>query len=945
MDYNDLSFSFEKSCIKINNDEFKIYAHKNELLNEHIIKTQYIFHSLLDEDIFLNFYNYFYENNFIRLSYSEFKEIIDIFILFHDIGKISPNFQINKLNKNNPQIRKSQINILENNNLNELRDSFVSYHSFTSALSFLVKFKEIFYENKLFFNCLSYTINGHHTNLKDILMGEEFAYNYDFNSYLLSVNYLILFLDIANINEINQMKFNQSFFQDMQDLAASCKTSKDSTFSFFYNYMYSLLISSDVFASNEYYKSIDKVKEIRFNNRISNFLKNKIIDAFYNVEYNKNLKNERFLKNISEFEDINSIRKNMLLESSFNLIKNINLNSKTKIFYLNMPTGGGKTNTSMKLALDLIENTDVNRIIYAMPFINIIEQNYDVIKENFGLDEENGEIRKIYSATETIFNERSDEFKSKVILQDSFFNYPVICTTFSTFFDGILRTNKRYKYKISSYVNSVVILDEIQSLHIKNWNSLYYIINEIAEKYNIYFIIMSATLPKFDKLKVDYENKFEHKKPVQLINCPERYFNHYLFDRTEIKNNIEEVNLNKKSELNDYFFKVIEENFKNGFNKGLIVLNTIKSSKLIYNLLNEMDIPNLTVDLLNSSLLFNVKKEIIYKINNMVKNKSEKYILVSTQSIEAGVDVSFDFVIRDFAILDSIEQVRGRCNRSRELNENDPYKKGNIYLINLKDKQNYLYEYIYNEHEINSRILETHNILNDEINYDYEDIIRYYNNVSDSLNLLEDKKEENFIINDRENILNWNNMVYSKLQDKLYGIHIIDNNLNQYSLYIPTQLYIFTENLDKIMNFENNFNDFKEFYENNKEKFIFSYNELEFLKTKQKGSQYKFIKENFVDGDELIKFYKEYIDDIDKMDFDRFKIIKKEFSSIINKFIINFTLNDDELESKILDEDEGDFEKLSYFYIMDKKLIGDDEYSLYSIENGLNYNFCNVELL
>jgi len=82
----------------------------------------------------------------------------------------------------------------------------------------------------------------------------------------------------------------------------------------------------------------------------------------------------------------------MLLESSFNLVKNLD---KNNVFFLNMPTGAGKTNTSMKLALDIIKNTEIDRIIYAMPFINIIEQNFDVICDSYGLSEDNGEIRKI----------------------------------------------------------------------------------------------------------------------------------------------------------------------------------------------------------------------------------------------------------------------------------------------------------------------------------------------------------------------------------------------------------------------------------------------------------------------------------------------------------------------------------------------------------------------
>lgn len=934
MDFNDLSFSFEKSSIQINNDEFIVYAHKNELLSEHILKTQYIFHLLLDENILLNFYNYFHENDFINFSYSQFKEVIDFFIAFHDIGKISPNFQINKLNKNNHQIKKSQTDILKNNNLNELKDSFVSYHSFSSALSFLVKFMDVFDENNVFLICLAYAINGHHTNLKDILYGDEFSYNNDFNSYLLSINYLILFLDFASINEINDMKFNQNLFQDMQDSAASCKTSKDSNFSFFYNYMYSLLITADVLASNEYYKSLDKIKELRFNNRISDDLKNKMINTFYNVSYNKNLNDEIAVKEVSDLNDINSLRRNMLLESSFNLKRNIGLNKDYNIFYLNMPTGGGKTNTSMKLALDLIENTDANRIIYAMPFINIIEQNYDVICKNFGLNEDNAEIRKIYSASETLFD---DEDISKIILGDSFFNYPVICTTFSTFFNGLIDTSKRNKYKLSAFTNSVVILDEIQALPLDNWISLYYLITEMSEKYNIYFIIMSATLPNFEKLKLDYDAELECNPSCSLISSPEKYFNHYIFDRTNIVDTIIDLSVNDEEYLKQCLHdKIIKPNFDMGYKKGLIILNTIKTSRLIFDLLNEYN-DEFDIDLLNSSLLPSVKQNIIYKINNM-KNFNNEYILVSTQSIEAGVDVSFDFVVRDFAILDSIEQVRGRCNRSRELNKKDPNKKGNVYLINLKNKSTEINSYIYNDNEIETRIKETKNLLSNNLNYDYEDIEQYYDDVSLNINRIADEKEDDFRYNDRENIKRWNLMEYSKL-NKDDGISIIDNNLKQYSIFIPINIDIFNEKMDfeSLKDIDDEY--LERLYESNKKSFVFSFNELKFLKNIEEIDNHVLFDGLTINGSKLIDYYIALIKNV-KNDYLQTKIIKKEFSSVLYKFIINVSINNDDLESKI-----ETFEKIGFFYVMPPELIGNSEDELYSIKFGLNYDSSITEIL
>lgn len=935
MDISDLRYDFDSSCFLTEYGNFKVYAHENELLSDHILKTFHIFSCLADENVMLNFYNIFSKKGYINISYGEFKDIIYNFICFHDIGKLSFNFQINRLNKNNLSIKKEQKNILNNNCLDKYVDKLDVNHSFSGALIFISKYFALFSENKLFILVLAYSIYSHHTYLKDLLLEDGFIYShFNRNEEYNTLYCLLLFLDIS-FDQFSNDAFDISVFQEIQNEGIISKNSQDSSFSFFYNYIYSLLISADVLASREYKKSLNDVKSDNFDNRIGNDLKHKMIKSFYNVGYNQDLFNVQYDENINEMDDINLLRRNMLLEASDNLLNHLD----NHIFFLNIPTGGGKTNTSMKLALDLIDNSSVNRIIYAMPFINIIEQNYGVIKDNFNLSEDCGDIRKIYSATETIFDEKDDEFKSKIILQDSFFNYPVICTTFSTFFDGFVNNKKRYKYKISALANSVVILDEIQSLPLVNWNSLYFLITEMAEKYNIYFIIMSATLPHFDKLKLDYNNNFSHSSAIPLIINPEHYFNHFIFDRTEIENDIVELSVNDELAIKDYLLnKIIKPNFKDGYTKGLIVLNTINSSKLVYDLLCDCS-DDFDIDLLNSSLLSNIKQEIIYKINNMNDNSSH-YILVSTQSIEAGVDVSFDFVIRDFSILDSIEQVRGRCNRSRELNKDGSNRKGRIYLINLKNNKKYLHEYIYNKHELSSRILGTKKLLENNLNYDYSDMVDYYDDVSKNINNLEDRKEDNFLFNDRDNIKNWNNLEYFKLQDKNDGIHIIDNQLNQYSIFIPVKMKIFF-GLNNDFNFETSTDDdLNDFYEINKDNCIFSLNELKFLRDNQKNHNCSFIDNNLIDGLELINFYRELINDFVKFNFNKIKIIEKEFSSILNKFIINISINDENIEQKI-----DTFDKVTYFRILPIECIGDDEYALYSEKRGFNYHPEIVEIL
>ncbi|AMK14950.1 CRISPR-associated helicase/endonuclease Cas3 [Methanobrevibacter olleyae] len=946
MDFTDLKYNFESSSINLDGDTFFIYAHTNEYLYAHILKTKHVFNNLIDKSVLKSFYNTFKENQIINLSYDEFEDIIFDCINFHDVGKISFKFQVERLNSKDSYVGTIQKNILNKFDWSDnLMDNLTADHSLTSALVFLSKYEDIFDENKLFLLSLAHVINGHHTYLKDLLKQSQLSYSIDEkteNTFRL----LSLFLgikyseeDILEKYDLNVMQDNTFEFlnNDVDDLY--------SPISFFYMYIYSLLIVSDVFASDKSNFSLEEVKKLNFNNRIYSNLHQKMKNSFYNIPYNNDLNYSDYMENLNDVKDINFLRKQMLLESSKNLINQI---SNKNVFFLNMPTGGGKTNTSMKLALDILENTTTDRIIYAMPFINIIEQNFDVICKSFGLSEDEGEIRKIYSGSETLFSNKTDDYKNNILLNDDFFNYPVICTTFVSLFDSIIKSNKKLKYKLSSLANSVIILDEIQSLPLKNWNSLYYIINELAQNYNIYFIIMSATLPDFDKLKLDSNTNFSFSN-ISLINNPSKYYNHYLFNRTEIKDYIKsfELNENQNKEFIEYLWSIIQDNFNQGYTKGLMVFNTIKSSRLIFDKLSEFieekefedDTLDLEINLLNSSLMPATKRSIISKINNLDDEK--KYILISTQSVEAGVDVSFDFVVRDFAMIDSIEQIRGRCNRSRELNKrfDDEYKMGNIYLTKLVHKKNnHFFDYIYSEEEMKTRIKCTDNLLNNSLNYSFSNINEYYANVSNLINCIHDEEEKSHFI-DRDNIKYLNKMKFSKLMDKNTGINIIDTGQDQFSIFICTDVSIFSEDLETNI-FDLDDESMELFYQKNKEKSIFSLNEIKFIKNLEYDEElYGF---NRIHGESILNYYTSLLKTIDKKnDYFQFKLLQKEFSSIFYKFIINISINSyEDLYSEI-----NSLKLIDYFRILPKDKIGDTEFKFYSLEKGFNYKPTIVNIL
>ena len=182
-------------------------------------------------------------------------------------------------------------------------------------------------------------------------------------------------------------------------------------------------------------------------------------------------------------------------------------------------------------------------------------------------------------------------------------------------------------------------------------------------------------------------------------------------------------------------------------------------------------------------------------------------------------------------------------------------------------------------------------------------------------------------------------MEYSKLNDKNDGINIINNKLKQFSIFIPVNIKIFNEKVDfKCLNDINN-DELKRKYELNKNNFIFSFKELKFLKNIEKNENYLLFDNLTLNGVKLINYYNNLIENT-KDNFEETKIIKKEFSSILYKFIINISINDAELESKI-----ETFEKIGFFYILPYEQIGDNEDDLYSIKLGFNYTPNITEIL
>jgi CRISPR-associated endonuclease/helicase Cas3 len=391
----------------------------------------------------------------------------------------------------------------------------------------------------------------------------------------------------------------------------------------------------------------------------------------------------------SDRNNINSLR-NQIYEDAMVGIKEWNLDNK--ILSLNVPTGTGKTLTSLSFALKLRDRLNkeknfIPRIIYTLPFLSIIDQNYDVFEDVVSQGrvlKDSRLLLKHHHLADVNYKieDKDEEFykadESLLLLEG--WNAEIIVTTFWQFFYTLFSNRNKLLRKFNKLANSIIILDEVQAVPHQYWQLIHDSMKMLCEKFNSYAIFVTATQPLiFDEaigeIKEITQNKEEYFRDLDRIE---------LIPRIETALTMEEFKVLLKKDLAD--------NPKKDF---LIVLNTISSSNDVYKFIKGLELETTEKFFLSTNVIPKERLERIKTIKGPSKQETnessrKRKIIVSTQLIEAGVDIDADRVYRDFAPMDSINQVAGRCNRNSAKAD-----KGTVSIFILKDDRKEFYKYIY----------------------------------------------------------------------------------------------------------------------------------------------------------------------------------------------------------------------------------------------------------
>jgi len=639
---------------------FKLYSHPKILLKDHL------------QGVVRTGLNRFEENGLYKEDYLLLKIILSL----HDLGKASLFFQEYLLYNH--------------------RKSKCTHHSEFSALWAYLICSNDFKLDKLSCLIAYITIKSHHLDMNDIdimlipSVDEKTLFNINNNTDYEELNYIYNLLDL-NVN-LDEKRSNELLYilnnnvirreyRNIKNELKPDKLEKEHIWLRIY-YIFSLLIWSD------------KDNAIFNNNRDD--LKTKRWKSYYVYNYKNNLNNAGGI--------IDKIRNEAFREVPLNLKEGYN------IYSINMPTGTGKTLTSLNVALKLMENNKkLQRIIYSLPFISIIDQNEKVFKE---IHKENSItitsdiILSHHHLSDFCYESDSEKYsinKSEFLIET--WDSELIVTTFVQLLATCLSNRNNNLKRFHRLANSIIILDEVQNIPPKYWSLIKYVFNLLSCHLNSIIIFVTATLPLIYDPNRDPILELANNKKIWF-----KLLNRFTIDKSMLSTTIS---------LKDLSIIIIKDYSSDNISRRLVILNTIESSIELYNILKN-ELPQALIIYLSSNVIPKHRLERIERIKN---KKENGLIIISTQVVEAGVDIDVDCVYRDLAPLDSIIQAAGRCNR------NDLKSQGYVKLFQLKDKNIPYWKYIYDETLIDATLQTLNSEKKDYIpESDLQNLSDYYYN-------------------------------------------------------------------------------------------------------------------------------------------------------------------------------------------------------------------------
>nr|WP_320012160.1 CRISPR-associated helicase Cas3' [uncultured Desulfobulbus sp.] len=352
---------------------------------------------------------------------------------------------------------------------------------------------------------------------------------------------------------------------------------------------------------------------------------------------------EQHLDKLAIRNDIDIIRRQISHEC---LVRS---NAPQGLYKLTVPTGGGKTYASIRFALHHAKKYNLDHIFYIIPYTSIIDQNATNIRK---ILEEEGDTFSWVLEHHSNLDPQKQTWESKLIAES--WDAPIIFTTMVQFLETLFSGGTRGARKMHQLAKSVLIFDEIQTLPIKCSHLFCNALNFLVDHAQTTVVLCTATQPVLDHLKDPDKGQVRMSPDADLIsNVTERFKQ---FNRVKISNRYRPQGWSR-----DELTKLTVEEYKNKGN-CLVIVNTKQWAQQLYTSCKEH---------VDARCLFHLSTNMCPAHRKILLKKIRRHLYwklpvlcISTQLIEAGVDVDFNSVIRFLAGLDSIAQAAGRCNRN-----------------------------------------------------------------------------------------------------------------------------------------------------------------------------------------------------------------------------------------------------------------------------------------
>lgn len=343
---------------------------------------------------------------------------------------------------------------------------------------------------------------------------------------------------------------------------------------------------------------------------------------------------------------------------------------------LNVPTGGGKTLSCLRYALAHAKQYRKKRIIFIIPLLSVLDQNSKVIREYTGDD------RLVLEHHSNLVQDKKgvpEYLDEKELLAESWNGSPIIISTLVQLLNILFSSQMSAAGRMQALCDSVIVIDEVQSLPGKVTAMFNMAMNFLRMYCNTDIVFSSATQPCFEK--TDWPVRLS--EDADMVKLTKEQLE--LFRRAEIVDKTDQYGMDLDT------WSLFCEELMGKHVSLLVICNTKEEARSLYSRMKQLEETEpWDVYHLSTSMCQRHRKEVLEEIHKKLKEvqrqvregkTTRKLLCISTQLVEAGIDFSFEAVVRVLAGVDNLAQAAGRCNRSNEYGH-----KGTVYLMNLKNE-------------------------------------------------------------------------------------------------------------------------------------------------------------------------------------------------------------------------------------------------------------------